>query len=113
MTLLHIDRSQKLLSLLTRRKAANLAIVGIVLGRVRRAKHYKLTSIGFDNYGQIVTVYGRGVAGAAMRAIVVTRAGPSVGPFLTASIADVVVQKPGHASLLKIASDSYHVTRNR
>ena len=59
-SLLSLNRRQKFLGFFAGGKAANLAIVGIVLGRIGRAKHDKFASIGFDKYRQIVTVNGSG-----------------------------------------------------
>jgi hypothetical protein len=71
-----------------------------VLGCIRRAKHDKFASIGLDNYRQIVTVNGCGVTSAATGTVVVTHARPIVGPVLTAAVAGVMIEKPGHAGLL-------------
>jgi hypothetical protein len=98
--LLRFNRSQKFLDLSARGKTADLAIVGIVFGCIGRAKHDKFASNGLDNYRQIVAVNGRGVPRAAMWTIVVAHARPIIGPVPATAIAGVVVEKPGHESLL-------------
>jgi hypothetical protein len=82
-----------------------------VFGRRWRAKHDKFASIGLEKYRQIVTVNGRGVTSAAMRTVVVTHARPIVRPVLTAAMPGVIVEKLGHAGLLRIASDNFRVKR--
>src|SRR6266851_233503 len=98
-SLLYFDRSQKFLGLLTRRKAPDLFIVGLVLRRVGRTNCNKLVAILLNMLGQIITVVRRHVPRAAMRTIVVAHAGPLVGPYPLAACAFVEIEKPCHASL--------------
>jgi hypothetical protein len=94
-----VDR-QKLQRLFAGRKAPEFAVVGIVLGRLRRPKHHELTAFLLDQGGQFFTRVRCHVARAAMRAFVVAHAGPFIGPSAPASITFVEIEEPGHASLL-------------
>jgi hypothetical protein len=51
--LLFFEGSEKFLGLRSGRKATKLAIVGIVLGRTRRAKRDELVAFLFDQFGQV------------------------------------------------------------
>jgi hypothetical protein len=105
-----VDRSQKFLSLLTRRKTANFAIVGIVLGCVRRTNGNKLFAVLLDEFGQVLAIKWRHIPCAAMRAFIVAHAGPLIGPYLSAAGTSVEIQKPRHPSLLR--SQPVITTRN-
>src|SRR5258707_11753535 len=97
---------QKLERLFARGKTAHLAIVGIVFGCIGRAHSDKLVAILFNELSQTLTVEGRHMPCAAMRAIVVAHAGPLIGPYPPAACASVEIQKPGHAGLLGTRSQS-------
>ena len=51
-----------------------------------------------DHLGQVLALRGRHVARAAMRALVVARARPLVGPRALATLAFIMIEKPGHAT---------------
>src|SRR5258708_39003405 len=91
----YIERSQKFLGLFARCKTANLAIVGIVLGRIRRTNSDKLAAVALDNLGQVLAIEWRHMPCATVRAIVVARGGPLVEPYAPATGASVKIQKPG------------------
>src|SRR6476661_7336772 len=71
-----IDRSQEVLGFFARRKTTNLAIVGIVLGRIGRTYRNELVAVLLDKLGQVFTVKRRHMPRAAMRTIIVACAGP-------------------------------------
>jgi hypothetical protein len=77
----HVDRSQKFLRFLERRKTAKLAVVGIVFGCVRRPERDKFVAVLLNNFCQVLTVEGRHMPRPAVRAIIVAHAGPLVGPY--------------------------------
>src|SRR4051812_6946844 len=89
-------RSEKLDRLLPRRKAAELAIVGIVLRGVRRQQYHELPTSLVNYRSEALALAGRHVTRAAMRTFVVAHAGPLVRPCAVATRAFVVIEKPGH-----------------
>jgi hypothetical protein len=106
-------RAEELQRLLSRWEAAKLAIVRIMLSRLRRPEDDEFLAFLFDDRRQFFAVIRRHIPRPAMRACVVAHAGPFIGPSASAARAFVEIEKPGHASLLKIASDNYHEIRNR
>ncbi len=66
---------------------------------VRRTNSDKLFAILLDELSQVLAVKGRHMPRAAVRAVVVTRAGPLIEPYALAAGASVEIQKPGHAGL--------------
>jgi len=70
-----------------------------VFGIIRRTKGDEPLSLLLDNPRQIIAGIRRHVPRTALRAIVVTHAGPFVAPAAAAAIAGVVVQVPSHGAL--------------
>jgi hypothetical protein len=99
--LLCFKRSQECLRLFTRREAAYLDVVRVVFRGAWRTKCDKVATIPLNNFSQIVTMNGGRVSSTAMRAVVITHAGPGVRPILATTIAGVMVEKPGHANPLR------------
>lgn len=71
-------------------------VIRIMPSVCRRSKGEEKVSALLDDLRQVVAVDGRHMSGAAVGAIVVTRARPIVGPFGSAPGTFVVVAKPGH-----------------
>jgi len=99
--LLCFKRSQEFFRLFTCREAAYFDVVGVVLRRARRTQSDKIRTLLLNNFSQIFTINRTGVAGAAMRAVVITHAGPRVRPVLATTIAGVMVEKPNHVNPLR------------
>ena len=108
-SLSRVDRNQEFLGLFPCREAAQFAIIGIVLGRVRRTKRDEFIRILSNNAGEVLAIERRHIARATMRALVIARAGPLIGPYPPASVASIEVQKPGDAGAPMIADDSFRV----
>jgi hypothetical protein len=106
-----VHRSQKFLSLFTRRKTAHLAIVGIVICGVRRTNSDELVAVLLNKFGEVLAIKRRHMPRAAMWTIVVARAGPLIEPYAFAAGAPVKIEKPSHASLL--GSQTIASTRNK
>lgn len=83
-----------------------------MLGGIRRPVHDKLIAVLFDQRGKPLAVERRHMPRAAMRAIVVARRRPLIGPDALAARAFVEVEKPGHANRLRIANDNFRARRN-
>lgn len=78
-------------------EACNLFISRRVFGRVRRPKNDKDIVLAHDDSREVfAVVVWRHVACAAVRAVVVTHAGPFIGPCFAAARAGVVVCEPSH-----------------
>jgi hypothetical protein len=84
-----------------------------MLSRLWRPEDDEFLAFFFDYRRQFFALIGRHIPCPAMRACVVAHAGPFICPSAPAASAFVEIKKPGHASLLKIASDNYHETRNQ
>ena len=67
---------------------------------VGRAEDDEFLALSCDKLGQVFAVKRRHVPETAMRAFIVTHAGPFIGPYLLAIFTSVDVQEPSHGEPL-------------